>query len=199
MLGPTGYGKSTLARLLVPRRAYVVAFATKRKDDTMDKFEKQLEFKVQKTFRPEVSNRIILKPKIDPDDSSEQAHEFDRAMSEIFWQGGWCVCWDEAAYLNDFLGLKQKMSLLLMQGRSLGISCMTLTQRPAFIPVYAYDMPIHYFFWKLKLDRDVERVAKLGGLDISSMKGVIRSLQRYQFLYYNKDTDESFICKPDKY
>lgn len=196
MLGTTGYGKSTLTRLILHKRSYVVFFATKRKDDTVDKLEAQ-GYKVQKRFRPEVENRIILRPKIDPDNDTDQRQEFNQAMNEIFWMGSWCMVWDEAAYLSEQLRMQHKMNKMLMQGRSLGISIITTTQRPAFIPVYAYDMATHFFFWKMKLDKDVQRVARLGGLDMSEMTGVIRRLPKYEFMYYNKDTELTVLCTPE--
>jgi energy-coupling factor transporter ATP-binding protein EcfA2 len=197
LLGTTGYGKSTLERIIIPKyRNYVVVFATKRRDDTMDKFERA-GFKVQKKFSPEVENHIILRPPINPDDDRSQRDEFNTAMTEIFWAGNWCMVWDEAAYLSYDLGLDRKMNRMLMQGRSLGISCVTTSQRPAFIPTYAYDMATHFFFWKLKLSRDVEKVGHLGGLDMAGMRDTIRQLDKYQFLYYNKDTDYSVITTPE--
>lgn len=196
LLGPTGYGKSTLTIKLLHLRAYVVVFATKRKDSTMDKLEAQ-GYTIQKKFNPEISNRIILKPPLDPDNEDKQRAEFDRTMSEIFYSGGWCVTWDEAVALAHHLRLERKMSLLWQQARSLGISIVAGTQRPAHLPLYAYDQATHYFFWKMKLDKDVERVARLGGLDISGMNRTIRQLQKYQVLYYNKDTDESVTFTPE--
>lgn len=196
LLGPTGYGKSTTTRLLLPCRDYVVFFATKRKDKLYDELKRE-GFEEQKAFKPELSNRILLKPPIDPDDETKQRAEFSQTITEVYWQGGWTIVWDEAVYVADYLKLEKKMSFMWQQARSHFISIVAGTQRPAFIPLYAYDQPTHFFFWKMKLDKDVQRVARLGGLDIGGMMQTIRSLPKYTFLYYNKDTDVSYVCKPE--
>lgn len=177
-------------------RSYVVFFATKRTDKLYDQLERA-GYELQKQFKPEVANRILLKPAINPDDLSKQREEFSRTISEVYYQGGWTIVWDEAAYLSDYLSLNRKMSFLWQQARSHHISIVAGTQRPAFIPLYAYDQPTHFFFWKMKLDADVRRIARMGNLDIDTMVDHIRRLPKYYFLYHNKNTDLTVISKAE--
>lgn len=196
VIGPTGWGKSTaIKELVLPRRDYVVAFATKRKDSTMDELQAQ-GYKVQSKFQPDVADHIILKPKMTLSNDAEIRNTFKNAIDTIWWSGGWCMDWDEAVYMAEELKLKSLMSKMWMQGRSLGVSIVAATQRPAFLPLYAYDQATHFFFWKMKLQDDAMRVARLGGLDIREMLSTIRQLPKYWFLYHNKETEETLISNP---
>lgn len=196
LIGPTGRGKTTLAQHIVRHRRYVTVFASKPRDEAMGRFVREGYVRMR-TWQPEVANRIVFAPRIDPDRMEVQQQAFSNVISRIFLQGGWCALWDEATYLSRDLGLERKMSMLWQQGRSDNISIVACTQRPAFLPLFAYDGATHIFFWKMKLDRDMQRVAGMAGLDIRTISDALRNLDTYETLYVNRDTDSLIITKPE--
>jgi hypothetical protein len=195
-IGPTGWGKSTLINRLLHKRTYCVAFGVKKKDETLDELEHK-GFEVQRKFRPETSNRIILWPKLERDGNGSQKKIFGDALWRIYEMGGWCLDMDEAVYLSRDLKLEVDMNRLWMNGRAEGISVVAATQRPAYLPLYAYDQPTHYFFWKMRLSNDARRIGELGGVPLNEMMALIRKLPKYYCLYFNKETDEMYITKPE--
>lgn len=196
-IGPTGWGKSTLINRLLPERDFVVVFGVKKKDSTLDELE-AAGFEVQrKRFRPETADRIVLWPKLERDGNASQKRIFADALWSVYQMGGWCVDMDEAVYLSRDLRLEPDLNRLWMNGRSEGVSVVAATQRPAYLPLYAYDQPTHYFFWRMRLGNDAKRVAELGGIPMSEMMAIIRKLPKYYCLYFNKETEEIYITKPE--
>ncbi|NEC07113.1 hypothetical protein G3I26_17765, partial [Streptomyces sp. SID7909] len=111
-IGPTGSGKTTLARQLLDRRAYVAALATKPRDKTMDALIKNQRFKRIRSWddRPPIignaGQRVCLWPQFRrPEDQLNQQYQLDHALREMFVAGGWCVFADELYYLCHTLKL----------------------------------------------------------------------------------------------
>ena len=191
MVGPTGWGKTTLAIEILALRRYLVAFAVKGKDKTMEKMIDTLDMERQQVWTPEVANRICLWPPIqgaERDFRLRQRAVFLDAMNRIFRSGAWCTYFDEVSYLSDTLKLDDELKFFLNQGRSSGISVVAATQRPAFIPLAFYDMATHLFLWKFNDHRNAQRVAELTGTAYARVKQEVMTLPKYQFIYINKDT-----------
>lgn len=190
LVGPTGAGKTTLALRILPIRSYVAIFATKPRDDVMNEIVRAGYWKVRE-WTPEVSNFIVLWPNIDNvKAAANQKRIFADAMARVYRSGGWCVYWDEAFYLANFLKLKHEMEMLWTQGRSLGISIVCGTQRPAFIPLLAYDMATHLFFWRDNDERNLARIGGLGGLASTPIRLAVADLEPHEVLYLNTRTGE---------
>ena len=198
VIGPTGQGKTTLALALLSHRQYVTVFATKPQDDTLDRFAKEQAYSkhgrwsskmpTEKSRKPWVkhSPRRILWPDARRIDSAErQRQEFQYAMADIYTQGGWCVYMDELYVMANQLTLSKEVKTYLMQGRSIGITLVISSQRPAWIPLEVYDQSTHLFFCRDNDETNLKRISGVGYLSSRQIRDTIPRLKRHEFLYIN--------------
>lgn len=187
LIAPTGEGKTTLARELLPYRDYVMVLATKKKDKTLDGFSEDGYQRVRKPV-PHKPKSIVYPPFPKDPNRLFAAHRaaFRSALMTAYQAGSWTVYADEVRYLCDKLGLADLFELLLLQGRSLGVSVVASTQRPRHIPLEFYDMPTHLMFWKDTDMGNVKRVGEIGGsVNRAAVMERLPVLPRYQFIYIN--------------
>lgn len=197
LIGTTGQGKTTLIRELVPLRDYVVVLATKQRDSALTGWDGFEDARNLTEWKP----RIIARPPFPKD-----AHKLFAAHRAIFRdilltayrQGGWTIAADEVRYLTEQLDLGAELELLWLQGRSLGVSLVTATQRPRHIPLSAYDQATHLFLWRETDIGNVRRLSEIGGsVDRDAIMRRIPTLPQYQFLYVNTRTGDTFESKVD--
>jgi energy-coupling factor transporter ATP-binding protein EcfA2 len=201
MVGPTGSGKTTLALAILEHRSYVIAFATKPKDRTMDSLVRSQGWRKVKTWErmPKPfrrSLRIVFWPKFTtPDDQPAQAWEIGQAMRGAFVQGGWCLFVDELWYMDHVLGLKRMIEALWTQGRSIDLSIVAGTQRPAHVSLLAYDQATHVFFWRDNDERNLTRISGMNGLNARLIRSTVATLARHDVLYVNTRTGAMVVTK----
>lgn len=184
----TGQGKTTLALELLPIRKYTVAFATKKTDTSLYPKLKAQGFVEQKVFEPnpETVPKVLLHPPFEGKKSlPNQRRVFESALAQIFKAGGWCVYMDELRYLTDNLGLKSDVDLLYLQGRSLGVSMVGTSQRPAWIPETALSQATHLFIGPQSEQRDIDRAAEVSGRKGPIVRAMTSELEDFEFLYVN--------------
>lgn len=196
LVGTTGQGKTTLTEhLLLPKRDYVMVLRTKRRDSSLDSFPNFHKAEIPQTWM----KRVMVTPPWPKEAErlfAAQRTVFKRALNDAYRSGGWCIVADEVRYLTDQLKLKSLMELLWLQGRSLGVSIVASTQRPRHIPLEAYDMATHLFFWRETDKANVARVAEIsGGIDTNAIMDRLPHLPQYQFLYVNTRTGEILESK----
>lgn len=195
LVGGTGSGKTTLAReLILPRRDFVVVEATKKKDPSLYSPLQAVGYVLTDDFDPYNPDipKVIYKPSISSvgkQGRESQREEFRQELEEIFEAGNWCVYSDEVAYLTNNLGLDVEMETLWMQGRSLGISMVSATQRPVKIPLIAYEAN-HLFIWRFTDKRNVDTISAFTGSNINVARQVIPRLAKHEALYINTVTDQ---------
>lgn len=185
LLGPTGSGKTTLTLQILPKRKHVVVFATKRRDDTLKPLVNKMGFKVIEEWPPTYKdgNKILLWPDISkPEKIVNQQEVFRNALRDIYSVGAWTVVLDEVRYLTEYLRLQQWVELLWQQGRSMGVSLVAGTQRPAKIPLTAYDQISHLFMWKDQDKRNLQRMAEISGND-EAIRATVPTLKPHEVLY----------------
>lgn len=167
LIGPTGANKTTTAtEHLLPRRKYVLAFVTKRRDPVIWGLEEQGYdvFRDWKDVPAEVSPRRVIAPRTKGvHDLDHQRETFSTALSAAFRQGGWTVYLDEMRYVTDFLGLARDVELLWHQGRSEGTTVVACAQRPRHAPLLAYSQASHLAFWRTGDSQDLRRLGDFGG------------------------------------
>lgn len=190
LVGPTGQGKTTVLLNLLPLRTYVTVFATKPRDDSMDRLiangYQRLEAWV--SISPEDMPRRVLWPDATRLDTmvDTQKRVFADAFGKIYREGAWCVAIDEMWYFANQLKLDGAIKLYLTQGRSLGISLVTATQRPVSVPVEVYDQSTHLFFWRDNDRRNLDRLSEINSrIPSHVIRELVSNLDRYQVLYLN--------------
>jgi hypothetical protein len=188
IVGPTNQGKTTLALQLLPRREFVCVLAAKPQDELIERLGKR-DFVVVRKLPfppPEMYKRVIFWPRVDsPTDIIAQKEAFRLALIDIYRKGGYCLYIDELRYVTDFLRLAPLVDLLWQQGRSLGVSVVGGTQRPAFVPLAAYDQATHLFLFRDNDAVNLRRLRGIGGVRSDEVAQVVPRLEGHRVLYLN--------------
>lgn len=188
IIGPTGQGKTTLARALLPAREYCIIVATKPKDKVLNALRRK-GWHVITEWPPEAHmTKVILWPRTKRGDTTGQKKEIETALISAYEAGGWCILIDELRHVTDFLKLKDQIEILWQQGRSLNVSLVTCNQRPSHIPLLAYDQATHLFLYGDKDETNIKRMGGLGYWDKKEIMEAVSQLPRYSFLYLNTRT-----------
>lgn len=164
-VGPTGAGKTNLARFILPMRTYSVVVATKPKDKAVKDFKSD-GMTIIPTWesRHDAMSKIILRPPLNRmSQAGDQRDVVSDALESIFTQGGWCVYLDELRYITKNLGLNHIMELLYLQGRSAKISVVAATQRPVWVPREMFSEATHFFMWRMSDKRDLKVLRDISG------------------------------------
>lgn len=200
LVGPTGGGKTTLARLLLDRRKYIVVFATKRRDPLLTAIKQDGDYEVVKDFigNTKISEKFILDPGTGTTlKATKLKHRaaFQAALETAYHQEGWCVYVDEGKYICDTLRLDQECEMIWQQGRSLGVTLVMSVQRPVKIPLAAYDQATHVFFWRETDDANLKRIGGIGGISNRLIRDTVSVLEWHEVLYLNTRSGEMVKTK----
>jgi len=103
---------------------------------------------------------------------------FERGYQE----GGWTLYVDEIYQIGrgSIHSFPKYYVRGLTAGRSKGVTIVTGTQRPKFLPLFAITESTHIFCMELNSRRDRVDLARLTGAD-----ALERNVGRHQFIYYN--------------
>lgn len=185
--GPTGSGKTRLAREIVDIRArrngHVVVFCAKPlKDDTIvDEYLKR-GFDRWKTWKKtpwSFDKRIVVWPDVSKAKGDDQAiiamqrDIFTEAFSAVTAAGHYTVLIDEGLYTvhPQFLGMASKLAMTHAVGRSGHLTMVTLSQRPAHLPLILYGSASHAFVGRTREAADLKRLQELGSREGSRVLG----------------------------
>lgn len=209
IIGTTGCGKTTLELDLVDERDYVIFFGTKEEDETQEELG-PLGFRIAnspKDISLDISDKWVLHPgkprnKMETVQDRKVRHRafYAEGLNYCFRQTSWAVIIDEGRYVCDYLKLKDEVQMLYLQGRSQHNSVVMGTQRPAWVPLEAFDSATHLFFFKDNDLRNIARISELAGLDRMAVQRAVPKLESTlreggQFLYYNTRIDQMMISK----
>lgn len=201
LIGPTGQGKTTLTRKLLPRRSFVVVLASKPRDAGLDamvaedgytkveswaKRPKPVRMGTDAQGRPVWQSRIMLWPRMSgllADSLDGQYQEYRACLSDAMAEGGWCVVADDVSWQVEMLDLGRELKAIWKLGRSSGISLLANIQRPAFVPHDSYSMASHLMLWQNSDERDTRTLSGLGGLPAEPIRAIVRSLPEHDFLH----------------
>jgi energy-coupling factor transporter ATP-binding protein EcfA2 len=191
LIGPTGQGKTTLLQHILPMHPYVTIFITKPRDTSADKFIRAGYVKMDRWHS--VDPRIMPRRVLWPDASKlgaadEQKRVFHDAFQRIYTEGAWTVVVDELWYISNRLRLSADVEEYLSQARSIDISMVNLTQRPAWVPTMVYDQSTHLFFWRNNDARAQQRLGEINAIDSDLVRYVVGHLERHQVLYIDTRT-----------
>lgn len=194
LIGPTGQGKTTMLRALLPFHRFNVVMATKPRDDSMDAIIRSGYHAVRqwKSLDPrEFPNRVLWPDASDLDKMIKgQKEEFHKAFGKIYKEGGWTVAIDEAWWFTNILGLGEDLKIYLLQGRSMGISLLAATQRPSKVPLEFYDQSTHLMFWRDNDETNLQRISGIGWRSAGLIRQIVANLDPHQVLYINTRTGQ---------
>lgn len=201
LVGPTESGKSTLQYAILPKRKYIVFFATKPRDETLDAFADKGKFvriedwpprkgrgRFSREITPQEMPRRMLWPDattMSPAVMDHQREVFLRAFHDIYGTGGWCVVWDEFWMMTQILGLEKEARIFLQQARSNNISFVMGMQRPSRIPLEVFDQSTHLFFWRDNDEANLKRMGGIGWKSANEIRAFVANLEPFQVLYIN--------------
>lgn len=193
LIGPTGQGKTTLLMHLLqhPQHPFQAVFATKPRDKSMDQLLTHGYIKLERWRSIQATQwpKRVLWPNASTMDSVRvQQQVFADAMRRIFLEGGWTVAIDELWYVVHELKLERFVKLYLLQARSLDISLLLATQRPAWIPVEVYDQSTHLFFFRDNDERNLSRISGISRGSSRLIQHMVANLEPHQVLYVNTRT-----------
>lgn len=194
--GGTGSGKTILARHLdeirLQRRGFVIVFVCKlRTDETIvNDYSGWTRWKKWKKNAAPHENKILLWPDTTglPARAARELQRdiFRDAIDGITIQGKWTVHIDEGLYFcsSRYMNMEDDLALMQQMGRSSGITCVTLTQRPAHLPLVVYSSASHAFIGRARETTDVKRLSELGAQESAKeLAARIRSQGRHDFLW----------------
>ena len=202
LVGMPGSGKTTFAREALLLRDWVVVFGTKARDpDLYQQFQRQ-GYVLKTSWSPfDTSNpRVIFAPPL-PDPSARgraiQAEAFRKVLMELFQitQGNWTVYADEIRYLTDNLKLSTEWETLELQGRSLGVTLVTSTQRPRRVPREIFAAAEWHGFWRISNVEDRNAASELIGGQSITAREAMAILPRHEMLLVNSVTDDALRTK----
>lgn len=191
LIGPTGQGKTTMLLNLLPLHPFVTVFVTKPRDEVMEGllFQGYVKLERWQSLDPRQWPRRLLWPNASELDSVERQKEvFHEAFRTIYREGGWTVALDETWYVVNELKLGQDIKLFLLQARSLGISLLCASQRPAYIPLEIYDQSTHLMFWRDNDETNLKRISGISWRSAHLIRNIVANLERFQVLYVNTRT-----------
>ncbi len=195
--GPTGSGKSVLARHVVGQRerrqdSFIATFVAKWQPDATIGEEYKGWTRWKKWGRPNhATNRILLWPdvskyKLPGDKVKHQQDVFRGAFNSLANVGKWTIVIDEGFYTvhPQFLNLGSDLARLHAMGRSAKLTLVTLAQRPSHLPLILYGSASHVFTGRTREASDVKRLAEIGGRESSrELIGRISGLDRHGFCW----------------
>lgn len=193
-MAPTGAGKTTLIREILPRRSYVIFFGTKRKDKLYDQLVRDGYERVERfaDIKP-WHRRVILWPRHQHtivDTITVQRTAFRTAFNGIARQGGWTAVYDEAKYMAEMLKLNTEMTFAQEQLRSNNGTNVSGAQRPFWLPKSVLSNASHVFLWKTTDRDDQRRLSDIGGLDRKAVVDAMPTLGKHEFIYiYTRGTE----------
>jgi energy-coupling factor transporter ATP-binding protein EcfA2 len=201
--GPTGSGKTTLARHVIDQRilrgGFVIVMVGKlTPDPTLT--EEYKGFTRWTSMRNGLGryrtphpheNKILLWPDIEKLKGIDAKRDKQRAIFRDAFdymasKGKWTVQVDEGLYTVSpaHLNLGRELGMLHALGRTSNVSLVTLAQRPSHLPLVIYGSASHAYVGRANTLEDRKRLSELGTKEAPKEIGnTIATLARREFLW----------------
>lgn len=186
-IAPTGAGKTTLMRALIPYRKYSIFMGTKPDDPLYRAIQREGFRRVESVAEIKPwDNKILLWPKqrkTIAETFSLQKRVFRDAFDMVVNQRAWTLWVDECKYMSEQLGLTRSLTYCLEQLRSINGTTINGAQRPVWLPKSVLANSSHVFLWKTTDRDDQRRLADIGGLDARVVAAEAHTLGKHEFIY----------------
>jgi len=199
VIAPTGAGKTTLIRELLPQRSHVVFLGTKRQDKLYNQLLADGYYRVESfsDIKPWMK-RVLLWPKHTdtiPGTIAKQRARFQTAFDRIASQGGWCVVADECKYIAEMLKLSTHLTFCQEQLRSNFGTNVSGAQRPFWLPRSVLSNASHVFIWKTTDPDDLKRLSDIGGINKRLVASELATLGKHEFIYIHTRGTETAMMR----
>lgn len=198
IIGPTGSGKTLLAKRLIEPRTHVVGLGIKPKDSSMEDLIAKGWHRVNVwKDRPKSASRVLLWPKTGSLAETRVTHRkvFSDLLESVWKQGGWCIWTDELRYLTHNCGMVELYQQMYVTSRSNNISLVSAAQRPKWIPLEAMSQASHLFLYRTGDEQDLVRMGGLNGNNAKQVASTVAALPDHTFLHVNMRNGVQAISK----
>jgi hypothetical protein len=200
-VGPTDQGKTTLLYHLLDERKYVTYLSIKTHDKSLEAYADQggyeridewppMKRRAGMRARPytaqEMPRRLLWPDATELDSEINQATQFNKALHDIYAQGGWCTVLDDYWYMAHILKFERTTKKMLANARSNDIPLVIAAQRPSGNRlVELFDQTTHLFFFRDNDEPNLKRISGVGSLSSRAIQGFVSNLEPFQALYIN--------------
>jgi hypothetical protein len=187
VIGPTGYGKTTVVVNLLKLRDRALALDVKGGDRTLAKLQAHgftrtgwpLPDKVYRDIRNGKPARFIVgrKPRT-MEETPQLKATIARCIHDVYGDEGWTVYIDELqmAASKVMMNLGAPIELNLIAGRDRGLSILSAFQAPRWVPRAASDQASWMFVFPTRDREVVDRLAEMAGRPREEVQGGIKAL-----------------------
>jgi hypothetical protein len=212
VLAPTTGGKTHLSFQLLGMSATpelpAVVMVMKPRDKATEQWTKKLDFLTVRDWPPPKTKSLfrerpprgwtVWPPHVyDPsiDDPRHRA-VFRRVILDSYKKGNRILFADETYSLEEELELSTELRTVWTKGASMGCGMWAASQRPAYISKWAYQA--HHLFLGKDPDEDTQRrLSEIGAaVDPGKVRYLIARLEKWEFLYINRDDAGMCIVGP---
>lgn len=203
VLGPTGCGKSwwekwVLLERVKLRHSHVVILLTKPADKTLATLDWPVVTKWPPSQWNDKNRQVVFHAKSSGLSKAARARQAEQV--EQLLDGLWhpdanvVLAVDEIAYVEQELGLRTHMTTYMREGRTLGITVMASTQRPAGVSRAVHSETAWAVAFAPKDQDDAERMAQILG-EKKHYTEVLMDLDREkrEFVLVHNLTREAYI------
>jgi hypothetical protein len=203
VLGPTGSGKSYWEKTVLKervrlRRSAVVILLTKPADKTLAAMDWPVISKWPPSQWNDRNRQVIFHARshgLGKGARQRQADQVEQLLDGLWHEDANVVlAVDEIAYVEQELGLRTHMTTFFREGRTLGITIMASTQRPAGVSRAVHSETAWVVAFAPKDEDDAERMAQILG-DKRHYRDVLMDLDREkrEFVLVHNLTREAYI------
>ena len=189
IIAPTYGGKSVLAvKGLLPLWEHTITLDAKGEDETLRLSGRTIRHHPNFVDRRRASRFHVLLPH----DMEQAASLALTSLKHVFSEKGWLVNIDELRLFTDrqYLPKFQKalpamVEKIWLYGRSRGITLLSGTQAPRFIPSAALEQARHFLIGRTTRKDALDRLGEISFGDVDLIRAIVPTLDDFEFLYLN--------------